>query len=1186
MRYGIFLFACSLIFIQLYGRDKIEITGQQQLSTSKGKPLAINLTDLIVNDPDNKYPEGFVIEIMHGNNFESHGQTIIPDNNFTGILYVPVRVQNLHEKSNKYDLVVEVTALDNSDNVPPTITGQSTINTNQNTPVSIQFSDLTVSDPDNEYPNGFTLTLSGGENYSFVGNTIYPSQDFTGTLTVPVTVNDGQADSNPFNLQISVIAVNSNTPPVITGQASLSTNENTNITIQFSDLSVYDPDNAYPNGFTLSLSSGNNYSIQGNTVIPAQGFSGTLIVPVTVNDGQASSDPFNLSISVIAQQQNSPPVITGQSALSTNQNTSITIQFSDISVSDPDNIYPNGFTLRLLNGNNYSVSGTTVTPAQDFSGTLSVPAVVNDGEDDSSPFNLSITVVAVHNNVPPTITGQTLLSTNENTSITIQFSNISVSDPDTNYPNGFSMHLSAGSNYTVSGTTVIPAQDFSGTLSVPVIVNDGEDESNPFNLAISVIPAHHNTPPTITGQVQLSTNENTAITIQFSNISVSDPDNNYPNGFSLRLSGGSNYTVSGTTVTPAQSFSGTLNVPVVVNDGEDDSNPFNLVITVIAAHHNTAPSITGQVALTTKENTFVTLHLTDISVSDPDDTYPTGFTLKILNGQNYTINGSQIIPATDYFGVLTVPVQVNDGEDDSPVFNLKITVTEVIKEDVKPVIKGQVALNTEKNKPLLIQLSHLTVVDPDDSYPTGFTLNIRQGANYTFSGTVVTPVANFIGTLTVSITVNDGKKESDVFPLKITVVPGVNVTPVITGQVGLSTFKNQALAILLSHLTVNDPDNQYPKDFKLTILPGSNYSVSANVIKPALDFVGTLSVGVTVNDGTSTSAPFYLSIRVVERNVLQIVGQKSLSMLEDSTITLKLTDLIVNDPSDTYPTGYTLKILTNENFKLEGQTIRPTKDFNGNLVLAVQVIKGTQTSTPFSLLIVVVPVNDAPEIQQLETTPLAFAIGSTPVYITTQAIVRDVDNANLIIAEVGFEASSYQKGNDEFIFTSTENIRGIFDEETGILTFVGEAPLAEYQSQIRNIRYNFTNASDTLPIQEQKSVYIKLNDGITISSTYTRNISILDNVKVDIPTAFTPNDDNVNDTWQIETLEESASFRSAHIRVFNRSGYVVFEANDFESPWDGKVNGEFLPADSYFYTIELDLSYTKKKLNGVITILR
>ena len=61
-----------------------------------------------------------------------------------------------------------------------------------------------VTDPDNTYPQDFTLKVYGGANYSFSGNTITPAQNYVGELYVPVSVNDGIEDSNIVNVVVTV----------------------------------------------------------------------------------------------------------------------------------------------------------------------------------------------------------------------------------------------------------------------------------------------------------------------------------------------------------------------------------------------------------------------------------------------------------------------------------------------------------------------------------------------------------------------------------------------------------------------------------------------------------------------------------------------------------------------------------------------------------------------------------------------------------------------------------------------------------------------------------------------------------------------------------------------------------------------------------------------------------------------
>ena len=97
-------------------------------------------------------------------------------------------------------------------NVPPQITGQVPLSLNEDTFLVLGFGNLTVTDPDDPYPTNFTLTLSPGENYTFEHNIITPDPNFFGSLTVPVTVNDGHDDSNTYNLTVTVSPIND--PPV------------------------------------------------------------------------------------------------------------------------------------------------------------------------------------------------------------------------------------------------------------------------------------------------------------------------------------------------------------------------------------------------------------------------------------------------------------------------------------------------------------------------------------------------------------------------------------------------------------------------------------------------------------------------------------------------------------------------------------------------------------------------------------------------------------------------------------------------------------------------------------------------------------------------------------------------------------------------------------------------------------
>jgi hypothetical protein len=122
---------------------------------------------------------------------------------------------------------------------------------------------------------------------------------------VPVTVNDGETDSPVFNLVVTVTAVND--APVITGQQTLTTPEDTSLTVLITDVTVLDPDNVFPDDFTLELFDGTNYARAGNTITPDLNFNGQLSVPATVSDNELTSAQFILTIDV--SSENDQPVL-------------------------------------------------------------------------------------------------------------------------------------------------------------------------------------------------------------------------------------------------------------------------------------------------------------------------------------------------------------------------------------------------------------------------------------------------------------------------------------------------------------------------------------------------------------------------------------------------------------------------------------------------------------------------------------------------------------------------------------------------------------------------------------------------------------------------------------------------------------------------------------------------------------
>lgn len=68
-----------------------------------------------------------------------------------------------------------------------------------------------------------------------------------------------------------------------------------------------------------------------------------------------------------------------------------------------------------------------------------------------------------------------------------------------------------------------------------------------------------------------------------------------------------------------------------------------------------------------------------------------------------------------------------------------------------------------------------------------------------------------------------------------------------------------------------------------------------------------------------------------------------------------------------------------------------------------------------------------------------------------------------------------------------------------------------------------------------------------------------------IPSAFTPNEDGINDVFRVR----GNNFDQIYLAVYNRWGQRVFESHSPEEGWDGKFKAEALPADVYGYYAEI-----------------
>lgn len=121
-------------------------------------------------------------------------------------------------------------------------------------------------------------------------------------------------------------------------------------------------------------------------------------------------------------------------------------------------------------------------------------------------------------------------------------------------------------------------------------------------------------------------------------------------------------------------------------------------------------------------------------------------------------------------------------------------------------------------------------------------------------------------------------------------------------------------------------------------------------------------------------------------------------------------------------------------------------------------------------------------------------------------------------------------------------------------------------------------------MQNDATYYIEFQQGNCSSTRVPVEVKVVDESRVLLPNAFSPNGDGLNDTWGIQVF---GIIKLGVLRVFNRWGQVVFETTDPARRWNGTINGTPLPIGTYYYVLKA-VDHLGKPIsqNGPVLILR
>lgn len=131
--------------------------------------------------------------------------------------------------------------------------------------------------------------------------------------------------------------------------------------------------------------------------------------------------------------------------------------------------------------------------------------------------------------------------------------------------------------------------------------------------------------------------------------------------------------------------------------------------------------------------------------------------------------------------------------------------------------------------------------------------------------------------------------------------------------------------------------------------------------------------------------------------------------------------------------------------------------------------------------------------------------------------------------------------------------------------------LGNYEYSIDGITYQDSNVFAYLDAGEY-TVFVRDKNGCGISQQETYILTY--------PKYFTPNNDGYNDYWKVKFSHLEPDLQ---VQIFDRYGKLIKVLNNNSIGWDGKLDGNMLPSDDYWFVINRS---SEKKYKGHFTLKR
>jgi gliding motility-associated-like protein len=172
--------------------------------------------------------------------------------------------------------------------------------------------------------------------------------------------------------------------------------------------------------------------------------------------------------------------------------------------------------------------------------------------------------------------------------------------------------------------------------------------------------------------------------------------------------------------------------------------------------------------------------------------------------------------------------------------------------------------------------------------------------------------------------------------------------------------------------------------------------------------------------------------------------------------------------------------------------------------------------------------------------------------------------------------------------SSNNTVTLFWEDYTGYQNGVGSYSIEKYyQNQL--VSTSTTSIVEFIEVDnntaQQVIIYriIANPNDINIEKSVSNYLSLTKPNNIYYPTAFTPDGNNSNETFNVK----GQFIVEYQMQIFNRWGEMIFNSDNQENGWDGTVNGKPQQEGTYIFNLEIvDFSGKNIKKNGSFVLIR